>query len=692
MPTKTSRRTRIATLLAIAIALPSVEHAAPVQAKHLTVDLVARDNALVPGKPTLLGLQFQLDPGWHVYWSNAGDSGEPPAVKWTLPAGVSAGAIQFPAPKRLPLGPLMDFGYEDAVLFPVPLEVASSVAQGTAKIAGDVSWLVCREVCIPGKATLTVELPVQGSAAPNSPYAAAFQRALESLPGPLPSSDHAEVRADAKDFFITLKDGQRESQAEFFPLDQSQIANAAPQTTLPLRDGVQLTLQKDENLGANPAQLRGVIELGSRAYLLSGAVVAGAPPAASPSVSGVALLRIAALAFLGGLILNLMPCVFPVLFIKGLGLLQGHGQERAHQRLHGLVYALGILVSFWAIVAVLLILRSGGALFGWGFQFQSPTFVALITLLLFFFGLSLAGLFEFGLSFTSAGGELAQKPGYSGSFFTGMLAAVVATPCTAPFMGAAVGFALSQSVAVTFLIFTALALGLAVPYVLLTFFPAWMRLLPKPGAWMEVLKQASSVPIFATVIWLVWLYARLAGADLLIGLLTGMLLLAVSGWMLQRWLRSKAGTLAACVIFVAAIVAPLYAQHAMRTTKEIWQPWSPQAVASARADGKPVFVDFTAAWCLSCQFNERTVLNSEAVQSAMDGAKVVRLRADWTHYDASITDALSQLGRSGVPTYAVYSGATNAPPDVLPEALTKATVLDALGKLQPQRANLASVH
>jgi len=267
-----------------------------------------------------------------------------------------------------------------------------------------------------------------------------------------------------------------------------------------------------------------------------------------------------------------------------------------------------------------------------------------------------------------------------------MLATVVATPCTAPFMGAAVGFALSQSVAVTFLIFTALALGLAIPYVLLTFFPAWMRVLPKPGAWMEVLKQASSVPIFGTVIWLTWLYTRLAGTDLLLGLLAGMLLLAVAGWMLQRWVRSGVGTVLACAVFVVALAVPIYAQYSARTTKETWQPWSQQAVTDARAQGRPVFVDFTAAWCLSCQFNERTVLNSKPVQSAMESAKVVRLRADWTHYDATITDALGQLGRSGVPTYVIYSGSPNAPPDVLPEALTQSTVLDALSKVQTQRA------
>jgi thiol:disulfide interchange protein DsbD len=500
------------------------------------------------------------------------------------------------------------------------------------------------------------------------------------------------VNADKTSFYVTVKTGSRDTSAEFFPLEQTQIANAAPQIVTPLKDGVQIAIRKDENLTANPAKLRGVVELsGGRNYLLAVAVIAGAPVArsAGSGTNAGELLRIAAFAFLGGIILNLMPCVFPVLFIKGLGLLQSQGMERAHSRRHGAVYALGILVSFWIIVAVLVALRAGGSQFGWGFQFQSPTFVAVVTSLLFFFGLSLAGLFEFGLSLTSAGGSLAQKQGYSGSFFTGMLATVVATPCTAPFMGAAVGFALSQSVTVTFLIFTALALGLAFPYVLLTIFPEWTRVLPKPGAWMEVLKQAASVPIFATVIWLLWLYAKLASVDLLVWLMAGLLLIAIGGWMLARWVRSGVGTAFAVLTIILALLVPIYGQLTARAAKDPWQPWTSQAVAAAQQQGKPVFVDFTAAWCLSCQFNERTVLNSKPVQDAMDQAHVVRLKADWTHYDGDITNTLAQLGRSGVPTYVVYGAASGSTPDVLPEALTQSAVLGALAKVSTQRASVA---
>jgi thiol:disulfide interchange protein DsbD len=675
---------RLTFLLATLLVFAGTAHAQqPLQGKHLTVALVSRETALVPGRDALLGLDFKLEPGWHVYWSNAGDSGDPPDVKWTLPSGITAGKMQFPAPRRLPLGPLMDFGYENAVLFPVSLQVAEN-AKGTADISADIRWLVCREVCIPGKGTLTLSLPIAASTSPNAAVAADFQSSLDTLPKPFPSDDKATVHADKANFYITLKTGHQEKSAEFYPLDQTQIANAAPQVVTPLPDGIQLTLKKDENLATDPAQLRGVVELsGGRDYTIAAEVMPGAPVLAkAPQSAGSAeLLRIAAFAFLGGIILNLMPCVFPVLFIKGLGLLQSRDLQRADARKHGAVYTLGILVSFWAIVAVLVVLRAGGQAFGWGFQFQSPTFVAVITLLLFFFGLSLAGMFEFGLSLTSAGGSLAQKQGYSGSFFTGMLATVVATPCTAPFMGAAIGFALSQSVFVTFVIFTALALGLALPYVLLTFFPAWMKILPRPGAWMEVLKQAASVPIFGTVIWLLWLYAKLASVDLLVWLMAGLLLVAVGGWMLHRWVRSRAGTFVAVLTIVLALLVPVYGQHLAASQKDPWQPWTSTAVATAQQQGKPVFVDFTAAWCLSCQVNEKAVLQSRAVQDAMDQAHVVRLRADWTHYDGDITAALSQLGRSGVPTYVVYGASAGSKPDVLPEALTQSVVVNALHQI-----------
>jgi thiol:disulfide interchange protein DsbD len=391
-----------------------------------------------------------------------------------------------------------------------------------------------------------------------------------------------------------------------------------------------------------------------------------------------------------------MPCVFPVLFLKGLALVNSGNKERHQLRAHGFVYAAGILVSFWALVAVLLGLRAAGATLGWGFQFQSPVFLALMAGLLFFLGLSLAGQFEIGLTLTSAGGSLAQKQGYTGSFFTGVLAVVVATPCTAPFMGAALGYALAQTPAVTFAVFTALALGLAAPYVALTLHPAWTRLLPRPGAWMEVLRQAISVPIFATVIWLAWVMAQAYGAGILAVLLASFLLLAVAGWFLGRWPAKRWATAAAAVILLGVVGLAVFGQglvgesaagidragHAGVDSAAAggWEPWSAEAVSRYQAQGRPVFVDFTASWCLSCQVNERVALSQPSVQKAFKDANVALLRADWTRHDDAITQALTALGRSGVPAYALYAPGQSEP-QLLPEALTPGIVTDALGKL-----------
>ena len=390
-----------------------------------------------------------------------------------------------------------------------------------------------------------------------------------------------------------------------------------------------------------------------------------------------------------------MPCVFPVLFLKGLALVNSGNEEKHKLRAHGFVYTAGILVSFWALVALLLGLRAAGATLGWGFQFQSPVFLSLMAALLFFLGLSLAGQFEIGLTLTSAGGSLAAKQGYAGSFFTGVLAVVVATPCTAPFMGAAIGYALAKPAAVTFAVFTALALGLAAPYVALTLQPAWTRLLPKPGVWMDILKQAVAVPIFGTVIWLAWVIAGAYGAGLLLALLSEFLLLAIAGWFLGRWPAKRWAT-AFAVLIVAVVAAacvaapkefaatpssaPAASSSGSAAAGGTWQPWSADAVQHALATGQPVFVDFTASWCLSCQVNERVALDRPEVVQALASANVALFRADWTREDPAITQALTDLGRSGVPVYALYTPGQSAP-TLLPQVLTPGIVTDALANL-----------
>jgi thiol:disulfide interchange protein/DsbC/DsbD-like thiol-disulfide interchange protein len=736
-------------LLALGVALPAWAASSSADAPHVHVQLVVPFSAMTRGEGAEAGLYFKLEPGWHIYWKNPGDAGLPPDVSWTLPVGITAGPIQFPAPKRLPLGPLMDFGYEDEVLFPFTLNVAKTAKPGQAVLRAKVGWLVCRESCIPGNAELEVSRTITAAPSETIPLISdgqLYNRLIGRLPKPLPASYKAGFQHTKEGFRLTVESGQRELSAEFFPEDQDVLDNPAPQKLTPTANGFLLDLKKDASLVANPAQLRGVLELsGGRNYEIvallpgvaapaaqqvssepsekqasgakapgdskaadagvetpayqapvSSATASAAPITASP-LSWAALLRSSGLAFIGGLLLNLMPCVFPVLFLKGLALVHTGHRELHRLRTHGLVYAAGILVSFWALVGALLGLRAAGATLGWGFQFQSPVFLALMAGLLFFLGLSLAGQFEIGLTLTSAGGTLAAKQGYTGSFFTGVLAVVVATPCTAPFMGAAVGYALGQSSAVTFAVFTALALGLAAPYVALTMQPAWTRVLPKPGAWMEVLRQAVAVPIFATVIWLAWVLAKAYGASVLAALLASFLLLAIAGWFLGRWPAKRWASGVAAVILLGVVALCVVAPEKLTTASAtlassdesgVWQSWSEAAVSRSLAAGQPVFVDFTASWCLSCQVNERAALGRPEVLAAFQARNVVLMKADWTRHDEAITRALTALGRSGVPAYALYAPGQSQP-RMLPEVLTPGIMTDALSRL-PKAATQAN--
>jgi thiol:disulfide interchange protein DsbD len=726
--------------LLLAVGLPARAVSSSADAPHVHVQLVVPIGGFYRGESVDAGLYFKLEPGWHIYWKNAGDAGEPPHIKWTLPEGITAGPLEFPAPERLPLGPLMDYGYEDEVLFPLKLHVANGVKSGTITLHVKVDWLVCQASCIPGKAELEVSRGVT-SAPAEAIYIVSdrelFKRLSGRLPKPLPTGVKAVFEPTQEGFRLLVETGQRELSAVFFPSDQDILDNPAPQKLTPTATGLILDLKKDANLSANPAQLRGVLELsGGKAFEItalpetvaaqtaegsqnsekfpSGAKAPdgsaepmyGLKPVPStitePPLSWTLLLKTSGLAFLGGLLLNLMPCVFPVLFLKGLALVNSGNEERRKLRAHGLVYAAGVLVSFWLLVAVLLGLRAAGATLGWGFQFQSPVFLALMAGLLFFLGLSLAGQFEIGLMLTSAGGALAQKHGYTGSFFTGVLAVVVATPCTVPFMGAAIGYALNAPAAVTFAVFTALALGLAAPYVALTLQPAWTRLLPRPGAWMEVLRQAVSIPIFITVIWLAWVLAVAYGAGALAALLASFLLLAIAGWFLGRWPAKRWATVVAGLILLGVVGLAVFGQRLAGEAAQPpgqpertdlnsaagsasvaaggWEPWSAEAVSRYQAQERPVFVDFTASWCLSCQVNERVALNQPSVQRAFQAANVALLRADWTRHNEAITQTLTELDRSGVPAYALYApGDKN--PRLLPEVLTPGIVTGALGKL-----------
>jgi thiol:disulfide interchange protein DsbD len=661
----------------------------PVKAEHLTAELVSLGPQIAVGGTQQLGLVLTIEEHWHVYWVNAGDSGEPPKIKWTLPEGMTAGPLQFPPPTRLPLGPLMDYGYEDGVAFPVTLTAGPSTKPGKVHLDAHVSWLVCASVCLPGKAHLGIDVDVVKGPVAETPLLGALGEAIKGLPKPLPETMSVRAVGDGKQILVTLKTGTHETEAEFYPFDEDVISNPADQQVEGLPDGITIRLVRASDSTGLPKMLHGLVKLsGSEAYEFTTAVTPGAIPAAGPTAkklssagdTEVTVFTAVLLALMGGILLNLMPCVFPVLFLKGLALVHSSGEERGRQRAHGWMYTLGIVISFWVMVAVLLVLRAGGQQLGWGFQLQSPGFVAVLASLVFFLGLSLAGQFEFGLSLTSAGGGLAQKQGLTGSFFTGVLATVVATPCMGPLMGTAVGFALAQPAWETFLVFTALALGLALPYLALTIQPQWTSLLPKPGAWMETLKQLTAVPLFGTAIWLAWVYGQLYahdGIDRMAYLLTGFLVLAIAGWVLGKWPAKWKSSLAAIALIVLAIALPL---HKPKPLTMQWVPYSQASFEAARASGQPVFIDFTAAWCLSCKYNEAAVLQSPEVEAKLAGKHFQLLKADWTQYDPVITQQLAAVGRSGVPTYVIYRPGKVSNPDVLPELLTKDVVLKSIEK------------
>ncbi|MER2253074.1 protein-disulfide reductase DsbD domain-containing protein [Methylorubrum podarium] len=672
-----------------------------VKAKDLVrAQLVAESEALVAGRTVTLGLHMAMKPGWHVYWRNPGDSGLHPEMAWRLPEGFSVGPVQWPVPERIPVQTLMNFGYEGAVTLLVPLKVPESAKAGeTARLAGTLSYLVCEEICIPGSAELSLDLPVAASAEPASGQAALFARARAALPEAAPGPYRTTRAGDRLVLHLDRADLAGVTGAAFFPYAEGALDNAAPQDLAVDAAGLHLTLTPGE-AGPSSEALAGVLALTAdgarRAYALgpepvpapTAAVPAApeAPPA--PAEESLTLWSAAGLALVGGLLLNLMPCVFPVLSIKVLSLVRQAGESATRVRLHGLAYTLGVLASFLGLAGLLIALKAGGAGIGWGFQLQSPVVVALLAYGLFAMGLSLSGVVHLGGGIVGLGDGLTRRAGYQGSFFTGVLATLVATPCTAPFMGAAVGFALTQSPLAALTVFASLGLGLALPFLCLTVFPRALRLLPRPGAWMDVLKGALAFPVYATVAWLIWVLAQQVGPNGLLAGLTGLVLVALAAW---AWERARgAGPLGTGVSRVAAIAALVAAlglvavldgdRAAARGTAlaQGEEAFTQARLDALRAEGRTVFVDMTAAWCITCQVNERTVLARAGVQAAFRAGQVAYLKGDWTNQNPEITRLLEHHGRSGVPLYLVYRGTGAA--QVLPQILTEGIVLAAIGK------------
>jgi thiol:disulfide interchange protein DsbD len=655
------------------------------------VELLSETQSVRPGETFQVALRQQMAPGWHTYWGvNPGDAGEPTRIEWNLPAGLTAGEIDWPYPTRIPAGIAMSYGYEHEVVLPITMTLARDVAPGTTlALRGQASWLVCEKVCIPQEGPIALSLPVAAEPPRPDPRGAPLVAAARrSLPVPSPWPASFVATQESVTLTVSARDLAPERVADvwFYPTRWGAIDHAAPQRTRIEPGRVTLDVRRGQLAEATAAPLDGVLVVSER---LDGGVARQAfLLRAEPrgSVFGLGLLPAMALALAGGLVLNLMPCVLPVLSVKTLALVN-HSTGAALRR-HGLAYTAGVVASFATVAGVMLALRAGGEQIGWGFQLQSPVVVTLLAYVLFAVALSLSGVFTVGGRFAGAGASLAGRAGYAGSFFTGALATVAATPCTAPFMGAAVGYAVTQPWQRALLIFESLALGLALPFLLLTLFPAWRRWLPAPGPWMERLKQALALPLYASVAWLVWVVSRQTGSAAVAAVLAGLVLLAFAAWLYQisrgEGVRGRRiGTLAAAALVVGAIaLGPLtgaVSSAPPAAQSDGWETFSTQRVAELRAAGRPVLVNITAAWCLTCLVNERVALRAPTVTEALARRNVATLRADWTSRDPAITRVLGTFGRSGVPLYLLYP--PTGDPMVLPQILSERAVIDALGTL-----------
>ncbi len=666
----------------------------PAIESHVAVELVAETTSVRPGVPITLGLVFRCAPHWHIYWKNTGDVGTSPTVQWTLPEGATAGPIRWPAPTRYVFGGNGVFVYEGDVLLPVEISLPPTLAPGTITISADVEWLVCRDQeCVPGDAILKLMLPV-GDARPaaDAKVRDLFTSARARLPEALPPSS-ARATREGSSFALRLSGAGPWSDPaatlEFFPEADILVNSRTP--VVVRGDGqTALMLAAATKLSAPATSLKGVLvaTVGPALAVYEIDVPigpAGGEPWLTPSDLSLALALF--LAFLGGIVLNLMPCVLPVLSLKVLGFVERAGEAPALVRRHGFVYGAGVLASFGALAAVLLVLRAGGEGVGWGFQLQDPRFVAMLCLVMAGLGASLFGAIDLGSSLARLGGGAGVAGGYTASFLGGALATVVATPCTGPFMGPALGFALTRPAVEAVAIMLSLGVGMALPYVLLASFPRWLKWVPKPGAWMDTMKTAMAFPLVATAIWLAWVLGQQTGVDGMLLVLGACLVLTLGLWLVGRYAAPHRATAVRWLAgfglgFGLVVVAVLGGLRAAEPPPPplAWEAWSPERLASATTEGKTVLVDFTADWCLTCKVNEKTVLASDEVRDAVDRGGVVLLKADWTRRDARITEALARFGRASVPLYVVYGGGSNRAPLVLETnpLLTVESVLAAL--------------
>jgi thiol:disulfide interchange protein DsbD len=692
-------------LLLAAIAAPAAAQQPLSAARQVDAGLHSSRAAVAPGERFTIALRETINEGWHTYWRNPGDSGEATSLTWTLPPGWRVGEIQWPAPNGIPYAMLVNYGYEGEVLFPIEVTAPANARVGSSvTLSAEAYWLVCSDICIPENATVTLTLPVEAQGRDDPQWAPRIAEAVANLPRRMEGVNAAITAGAPARLSVSMPNAGEIRNPRFFPFERDVMEAAAAQSPRVGASGVSFSLTPGVKNNFGQAPLNGVVvyevqdggawvRRGVEISAQPGEPIAGTDQSAAPisadyslaeleggaaaaeptqDLSAVALLAAIGLAFLGGLILNIMPCVLPVLSMKALSF--AGGVQAGEARRHGLFYFAGVMATFLALAGTLIVLRGAGDAVGWGFQLQAPWVTAALALLFFVIALNLLGVFEIGGGAQNVGAGLVARGGDAGAFFTGALAVVAATPCTAPFMATAIGAALTQSGPATLLIFAALGVGFALPMTLLHFAPGLQKLIPKPGPWMERVKQVLAFPMFGTAVWLAWVLTEQAGSNGTIALLT--LFVAVTFLILSTrwgrvWLAFGVLQLAITGAFVWRPLLGMETEQALAS-----EPWSAARVAELQSEGRGVFVNFTAAWCVTCKVNEITVFTPR-VARAFEEENIAYLVGDWTNRDEAIAQALADHGRAGVPLYLFYP-ADGGEPVVLPQVLTESLVMQTV--------------
>lgn len=719
------------------------------------VEFSAEEETIQPGKPFWVALSLDIDEGWHAYWKNPGDVGLPIHIEWKIPAGFEIDSVEWPTPKKFDLDGIVGFGYDKKAIFLVKMIPSFQLEPGKIQnFYADIKWLVCSSsTCLPGRTESVLALLVDDKKPQlNAKFSPLFSEARSKLP-----QKHEDIVVLRKNGIIQIQlpgeyeFADNEFELDFYPENSSQIDLSKSPVLSLVEESHQvcaLLNEKMDESNAHLPSLAGILLIKNKTDPRSESIalsidhsIAEAdssqlivsqrenrfihqepnlsiPVATAHEFEGGFMLAVA-FAFLGGMILNLMPCVLPVISFKIMSFIKMAGQKRSLVMRHGFAFSSGVIVSFWCLAGVMFFLQAYGRSVGWGFQLQEPLFVAALSALLLIFGLNMFGVFEVGLGVASWAGQVdsdsSDSTSFLGSFISGVLATAVATPCTGPFLGSAMGFAFTLPVPLAFIVFTSLGLGMSFPYLIFTAFPSLMKFLPRPGAWMMTFKELMGFVMLATVLWLVWVFGAQTSNIAVVLLLTSFLLISIACWIYGKWSLPVTQSFGRIVAFfcvfgllvlsgVAIITASSEdvanlgngASATVQRTGSIrdWEPFSPERVAELQKQGTPVFVDFTAKWCLICQANH-LVLSQDKVVEKMVEVGVVKMKADWTKSDELITQELKKFGRSGVPLYVFYGAGESQSPRILPQVLTAETILehlDAIGNRSDELADANDVH